>query len=84
CYCCGSGGVLRAVDEGFSMKINGLKVKDIEQTSADWVISACPSCVDFINAGLPEAGLEKRSKDLAVILAEAMGLTWDGLDEAYM
>ncbi|MGQ4871798.1 MAG: (Fe-S)-binding protein [Candidatus Thorarchaeota archaeon] len=84
CYCCGSGGVLRAVDEGFSMKINELKVKDIEQTSADWVISACPSCVDFINAGLPEAGSEKRSKDLAVILAEAMGLTWDGLDEAYM
>ncbi|MCF2138376.1 MAG: (Fe-S)-binding protein [Candidatus Thorarchaeota archaeon] len=82
-YCCGSGGVLRAQDEDFCLKINELKVRDIEQTDADWVISACPSCVDFINEGLPEAGSQKRSKDLAVILAEAMGFTWDGLDEVY-
>ncbi len=82
-YCCGSGGVLRAQDEEFCLKINELKVRDIEQTDADWVISACPSCVDFINTGLPEAGSEKKSKDLAVLLAEALGHTWDGLDDVY-
>ena len=82
-YCCGSGGVLRAVDEVFSMQINELKVRDIERTDADVVVSACPSCVEFINSGLPEAGSKKISKDLAVILAEAMGFTWDGLDEVY-
>ncbi|UCE11779.1 MAG: (Fe-S)-binding protein [Candidatus Thorarchaeota archaeon] len=83
CYCCGSGGVLRPVDADFALEINKLKVEDIEQTSADWVIAACPSCVDFMNDQLPQTGSQKRVKDLSVLVAEALGLTWDGLDEIY-
>ena len=83
CFCCGSGGVLRAVDNEFALNINKLKLKDIEQTQAQWVISACPSCVDFMQDQLPQTGSSKRVKDLAVIVAQAMGLTWDGLSEVY-
>jgi hypothetical protein len=32
---------------------------------------------------LPQAGSNKTVKDLVVLIAEAMGLTWDGLDEIY-
>ncbi len=83
CYCCGSGGVLRPVDADFAIQINRLKVKDIEQTNADLVISACPSCVDFMYDQLPQASSNRISKDLAVIVAQALGLTWDGLEETY-
>ncbi len=83
CFCCGSGGVLRAVDNEFALKINQLKLKDIEQTNAQQVISACPSCVDFMQDQLPQAGSNKKSKDLAVLVAEALGFSWDGLKEAY-
>ncbi|RDE17091.1 MAG: hypothetical protein C4K47_00010 [Candidatus Thorarchaeota archaeon] len=83
CFCCGSGGVLRAIDNEFALKINQLKLKDIEQTSAEQVISACPSCVDFMQDQLPQAGSGKKSKDLAVLVAEALGFSWDGLKEAY-
>jgi Fe-S oxidoreductase len=83
CYCCGSGGVLRAIDADFATQINRLKVEDIEETNADIVASGCPSCVDFMADQLPQAGSNKPVKDLAVLVAQALGLTWDGLDEIY-
>ncbi|MFX0107886.1 MAG: (Fe-S)-binding protein [Candidatus Hodarchaeota archaeon] len=83
CYCCGSGGVLRAVDAEFANKINELKVKDIEETNADIVVAACPSCVDFMKDQLPQAGSTKVVKDLTVLLAESLGFEWDGLEEIY-
>ncbi|MFQ5832656.1 MAG: (Fe-S)-binding protein [Candidatus Thorarchaeota archaeon] len=82
-FCCGSGGVLRPVDSHFAMQINELKVQDIEQTNAHLVATACPSCVDFMRDQLPQAGSSKVVKDLAVLVAEALGYTWDGLDEIY-
>ncbi|TXT55655.1 MAG: hypothetical protein BAJATHORv1_30035 [Candidatus Thorarchaeota archaeon] len=83
CYCCGSGGVLRAFDNEFALQINELKVEDIEQTNTDIVVSMCPSCVDFMHGQLPVAGSEKASMDLAVIIAKSLGLEWEGLDEVY-
>ncbi len=83
CYCCGSGGVLRAVDSEFANKINALKVEDIERTNADVVVAACPSCVDYMKAQLPEVGSNKLVKDLAVLMAQALGFEWEGLEEIY-
>ncbi|MHA1481098.1 MAG: (Fe-S)-binding protein [Candidatus Thorarchaeota archaeon] len=83
CYCCGSGGVLRAMDNDFAVAINDMKIEDIEKVEAEVVVSACPSCVDFMKNQLPVAGSSKTCKDLAVLAAEALGLTWDGLDEVY-
>ncbi|MHA2425594.1 MAG: (Fe-S)-binding protein [Candidatus Thorarchaeota archaeon] len=82
-YCCGSGGVLRAIDEDFAVSINSLKVKDIEATNANVVASHCPSCVDFMHNQLPGAGSSKVSKDLVVLVAQAMGFEWEGLEETY-
>lgn len=83
CFCCGSGGVLRAFDNEFAVRISELKVEDIQKTDADIVVAGCPSCVEFMKDQLPAAGCDKVVKDLAVLVAEAMGLTWDGLDEIY-
>ena len=83
CYCCGSGGVLRAYDTEFASRISDLKVQDIERTSAEVVATGCPSCVEFMKDQLPQAGSSKVVKDLMVLVAEAMGVTWDGLDEIY-
>ena len=75
--------MLRAFDNDFAVKISKLKVEDIEKTDADVVAAGCPSCVEFMKDQLPAAGCDKVVKDLAVLVAEAMGLTWDGLDEIY-
>ena len=83
CYCCGSGGVLRAVDGNFAADISKLKADDIKRTSADVVASGCPSCVEYLKDQLPQAGCDKTVKDLMVLTAQAMGLEWDGLDEIY-
>ncbi|RLI56243.1 MAG: hypothetical protein DRO87_05960 [Candidatus Thorarchaeota archaeon] len=83
CICCGSGGVLRAHDNEFATKISELKVQDIERTDAEVVVAGCPSCVEFMKDQLPQAGCDKTVKDLAVLVAQAMGLEWDGLDEIY-
>jgi len=83
CYCCGSGGVLRAIDTEFANRISELKARDIDATSATQVISGCPSCVEFMHDQLPAAGVNKQVKDLAVLVAQALGLTWDGLKEVY-
>ena len=83
CYCCGSGGVLRAFDTEFAGNISELKAKDIERTDADVVATGCPSCVEYMKDQLPQHGSNKVVKDLMVLVAEAMGITWDGLDEIY-
>jgi heterodisulfide reductase subunit D len=83
CFCCGSGGVLRAVDADFANQISKLKAEDIEQTSASVVATSCPSCVEFMHDQLPQFGSSKTVKDLAVLVAEALGLEWDGLEEIY-
>ncbi|MHA1614937.1 MAG: (Fe-S)-binding protein [Candidatus Thorarchaeota archaeon] len=83
CYCCGSGGVLRAFDPEFAGDISKLKADDINRTQADVVSSGCPSCIEYMKDQLPQGGCNKEVKDLMVLAAEAMGLTWDGLDEIY-
>ncbi len=83
CYCCGSGGVLRAIDNEFAGNISELKAKDIDATNAEVVLSGCPSCVEYMHSQLPTAGVNVVSKDIIVMLAESMGFTWEGLDEVY-
>jgi Fe-S oxidoreductase len=83
CFCCGSGGVLRATDVDFANRISGLKAKDVEATNASQVITGCPSCVEYMHDQLPQFGVDKQVKDLAVLVAQALGLTWDGLQEVY-
>ncbi|MHA2310993.1 MAG: hypothetical protein ACXADF_05820, partial [Candidatus Thorarchaeota archaeon] len=72
-----------AIDADFANQINKLKVDDIEQTSASVVAASCPSCVDFMQDQLPQSGSSKTVKDLAVLMAQALGMEWDGLDEIY-
>ena len=83
CYCCGSGGVLRAIDNEFAGDISKLKADEIKQSQADVVASGCPSCVEYLKDQLPQNGCDTVSKDLMVLAAQAMGLSWDGLDEIY-
>ncbi|MEM2142622.1 MAG: (Fe-S)-binding protein [Candidatus Thorarchaeota archaeon] len=83
CLCCGSGGVLRAIDAKFAEDIARLKIEDIEMTSASEVVTGCPSCVEFLYDQLRQAGSQRRVLDLAVLVAQALGLSWDGLREVY-
>jgi len=59
CYCCGSGGVLRAFDHEFAGDISKLKADDVNRTQADTVSSGCPSCIEYLKDQLPQGGVTK-------------------------
>jgi len=49
CNCCGSGGDLLASNQTLSLEIAARKVKEIIDTRAESVITACPSCIRAIS-----------------------------------
>jgi heterodisulfide reductase subunit D len=48
CKCCGGGGNLEMVDPGLSAALAQEKIKEIQATGADTVITACQQCVRTI------------------------------------
>jgi Fe-S oxidoreductase len=48
CNCCGSGGDLLASNQALSLEIAGRKVKEVLDTGAESVVTACPSCIRAI------------------------------------
>ncbi len=63
--CCGGGGNLEAVDPKLSEKIAKLKAKQIIQTGADIVVTACQQCVRTIASALKKEGSKIKSMDIS-------------------
>ena len=72
--CCGGGGNLEAVDKVLSEEIAAIKAKDIIQTGADIVVTACQQCVRTIMAGLKKENSKIRTMDISeLVLMSAAG-----------
>jgi heterodisulfide reductase subunit D len=48
CKCCGGGGNLEMVDPELSAALAKEKIKQIQATGADWVVTACQQCIRTI------------------------------------
>jgi len=50
-YCCGSGGVLLMNNREMSVEISAKRVEEILETKADFLVTACPSCIRGLTMG---------------------------------
>ncbi|MBN2354886.1 4Fe-4S dicluster domain-containing protein [candidate division KSB1 bacterium] len=73
-FCCGAGGGRMFMEETLGDRINHLRVQEIADSGASVVASACPFCLDMLDDGAKEKGLEEKIKvkDIAQIVAEKM------------
>lgn len=70
-WCCGSAGIYNLTQPEMAGRLLARKVKHIEASGADAVVTANPGCILQIQAGLQERGSRVRVRHLVEILDEA-------------
>jgi glycolate oxidase iron-sulfur subunit len=74
--CCGSAGIYNVVHNELAEKILQSKMRRIEETKADLILTANPGCLLQLRAGVSRAGGERRVLHVVELLDEAYrGLT---------
>jgi len=67
-FCCGAGGARMFMEETLGSYINVDRAKEIMDTGAEMVASACPYCITMLQDGLKECESDIKVLDLAEIL----------------
>jgi Fe-S oxidoreductase/nitrate reductase gamma subunit len=74
-FCCGAGGGAMWLGRQIGKKMNEIRAEEAVTTNADYLVTACPYCLNMIEDGLKgsrnEAAL--RVLDIAELLDKAMG-----------
>ena len=71
--CCGAGGGRFWLEENIGERINVHRAKELAETKADKVSSACPFCLTMVRDGLNHLGKEEMaSLDVAEIVAQSV------------
>jgi glycolate oxidase iron-sulfur subunit len=73
--CCGSAGVYNLTQPEMSRRLLERKLRHIERSGADLVVTANPGCQFQLEAGVDESGLDARVVHLMELLEQAYGLT---------
>jgi len=74
--CCGSAGLYNVVHNDMAEKLLQSKMRRIDETKADLILTANPGCLLQLRAGVSRAGGERRVLHVVEILDEAYrGLT---------
>jgi Fe-S oxidoreductase len=71
--CCGAGGAqIFKESENGTAEINIERIKEVEKSNAEIVVSACPFCLTMINDGIKEEEIDSKIqvKDIAELLEE--------------
>ena len=69
--CCGFGGSFSLFYYDLSSRVNDAKVKKIQDTKADYVVTSCPGCVMHIKDGLHRAHGSQQVLHIAELVAKA-------------
>ncbi|MGR6836378.1 (Fe-S)-binding protein [Syntrophomonas erecta] len=70
--CCGGGGNLQSADPKLAEQITAIRVKEIEESGASIVVSACQQCEQMLFNAVRKAGLKVRVMDISELVLEAM------------
>lgn len=70
-FCCGAGGARMFMEETLGQRINNERARQVVESGAKTVVSACPFCAVMLHDGIMETGKEIRVKDIAEIIDEA-------------
>jgi heterodisulfide reductase subunit D len=71
--CCGGGGNLQSADATLASDITDLRIKEIQNTGATIVVSACQQCEQMLSDAIRKNGLKVRILDISQLVLEAMG-----------
>jgi Fe-S oxidoreductase len=74
--CCGAGGGRLFMEESRGTRINRVRVKQAEETGAGTAALACPFCATMFSEGISSQEVAMESRDIAVLVAESMGLDY--------
>ena len=71
-FCCGAGGGFRTQYLNAALATSIKRIKEGEETGADYMISTCPFCYQNLSLGIQESGSKMQFRDLTEVLAEAV------------
>ena len=74
--CCGAGGGRLFIEETRGTRINRVRVKQAEETGAGTAALACPFCATMFTEGISSQEVAMESRDIAVLVAQSMGLDY--------
>ncbi len=74
--CCGAGGGRLWIEETRGQRVNRVRVQQAAETGAGTAALGCPFCATMFQEGAASQQLPLQSRDLAVLVAEAMGLSF--------
>ena len=74
-WCCGGAGSYNIAHPELSQQILARKVSRIQETGAEVVATACPSCVIQLAFGARTSGAAFKVKHVAELVAEALGIS---------
>ena len=74
--CCGAGGGRVFMEETRGQRVNRVRVKQAQATGAATAALACPFCATMFTEGIGSQQVEMESRDIAVLVAESMGLEY--------
>ncbi len=68
--CCGAGGARMWLEEPVEKRVNALRLKDVEKTGADTVVTSCPFCYIMFDDAIKQSDKEEsiRVKDLVELI----------------
>ena len=72
--CCGSAGIYNVVHNDLAEKILASKMRRIDETGADLILTANPGCLLQLRAGVSRAGGKRRVLHVVELLDEAYGV----------
>ena len=73
CTCCGGGGDLEMIDPELSAAIAGRKIREIQDTGAEVVVTSCQQCVRTISGYARKREIDLKVMDITEVVLEAMG-----------
>jgi Fe-S oxidoreductase/nitrate reductase gamma subunit len=71
--CCGGGGGLLWLEEPQGKRVNELRISQVMRVNPDVLVSACPFCMTMFEDGIAAKGASFVARDLAELVAEALG-----------
>ncbi|MHA2072548.1 MAG: (Fe-S)-binding protein [Candidatus Thorarchaeota archaeon] len=70
--CCGSGGGVRSYDPDLAERIGADRIRQAQEIGADVIATACPFCVNNLEAGASQEGSSIGVADIVDLLAESL------------
>jgi Fe-S oxidoreductase len=71
-FCCGAGGGRMWMEENLGMRINQIRIEQLNSTGCEVISTACPYCLAMLEDGVKEKALEEKLcvRDVAELVEE--------------